>query len=246
MALYFHLNQPHQNYRRRFWLVEERNQKLSWARAPSRLPPNCHLCSLSLLRDNNRFVCSYQFLSWCPCAARWGGRRCSRRSSTTIPRLEMLHNSGRSIHLCLGPWSEVRRRVRLFLFIFWLSPRAEFRPIVVPHCIIEGGEGGVEPSHRQSVAVSWANLRLNWFRHYSIITVTVICVRLYVVIITIIASPISSSTSLCLSQVDSNRWKWNHWSTNLSLFDPKRAFCSWCISTSVVNPYNEVVQTFWW
>ena len=30
------------------------------------------------------------------------------------------------------------------------------------------------------------------------------------------------------------------------LFDPKRAFCSWCISTSVVNPYNEVVQTFWW
>ena len=171
------------------------------------------MCSLALLRDNKRFVCfanHCQLLSWSSCAGRWGELGRIRR--TTIPRCVVLHNDTNDT-CCLGPWSEVRRRVRLFLFIFWLSPRAELRPIVVPHCIIEGGEGGVEPSHRQSVAVSWANLRLNWFRYYSIITVTVICVRLYVIIIIIITSPISLSTSLCLSQVDSNQWKWNHWST---------------------------------
>ena len=147
------------------------------------------MCSLALLRDNKRFVCfanHCQLLSWSSCAGRWGGLGRSRR--TTIPRCVVLHNDTNDT-CCLGPWSEVRRRVRLFLFIFWLSPRAEVLPIVVFHWVSEGGEGGVEPSHRQRVAFSRANLRLNQFRHYSIIMVTVIRVRLYVIIIIIITSP---------------------------------------------------------
>ena len=57
--IFFIIKQSHQNYRGHFWLKEERNQKLSWARAPSRLPPNCHVCSLSLLLYYNRFVCHH-------------------------------------------------------------------------------------------------------------------------------------------------------------------------------------------
>ena len=53
------IKESHQNYRGHFWLREERNQKLSCARAPSRLLPNCHMSSLSLLRNNKRFVLSH-------------------------------------------------------------------------------------------------------------------------------------------------------------------------------------------
>ena len=146
------IKESHQKYRGHFWLKEEKNHKLSWAPAPSRLPPNCHMCSLSLLRNNNRFVCEHsRTWSFFQCFAQWGGS--SRSCRTTIPRWVFLHNDRCSIYPGLGPWSEVRRRVRLFLFIFWLSPRAELLPIVPMHWVSKVGEVGVVISHTKPVPI---------------------------------------------------------------------------------------------
>ena len=92
----------------------EREEKLSWAKATSRLLPNCRMCSLSLLRIYSRFVCN-QFVTWSQCASRSNGRRCSR--STTSLQFSLGHNC-RCSYPGLCPWAEVRKDVSWFLFIF--------------------------------------------------------------------------------------------------------------------------------
>ena len=89
-------------------------EKFNWAAATSQLLPNCPKCSLSLLRDDSRFV-SKQFVTWSQCAPQSNGLWCI--GSTTSLQCKIEHNCR---YICPGlcPWAEVRKNVSWSLFIF--------------------------------------------------------------------------------------------------------------------------------
>ena len=109
----------------------EREEKLSWAEATSRLLTNCRNCPLSLLREHSRFVCHYQLFFSFPCASQSNGRGC-RRSTTSLQWSDPEHNCPSNFHPGLGPWAEVMNAFSLFLFLvlnltWWWT---------FPHCCI--------------------------------------------------------------------------------------------------------------